>query len=115
MGYESLHQLVRRTEQIRRGKTAYLAPQCASGPAAFFSPEMSKGDRFEFILSGELEESDVGVFVLTPENLLSPWLHFEAGAIAKRSGKSAVMTYLISLSVLSENSAAHNPLWEFDL
>lgn len=50
----------------------------------------------------ELQESDTGIFVLTPENNRHPWPNFEAGAISKvgtTSGRtqSHVCTYLVDL------------------
>jgi hypothetical protein len=43
-----------------------------------------------------LEQSDLAIICLTPENLASPWLLFEAGAIAKHAS-SRVWTYLFGL------------------
>jgi hypothetical protein len=48
----------------------------------FVSGELEKGTTwFESIIK-ELRQSEAGVVCLTAENLESPWLHFEAGALA---------------------------------
>ncbi len=63
----------------------------------FLSTEdIEKGAKWNKVISGELEQSDAAIICLTPENLTSPWLLFEAGAVAKRED-SRVWTYLFGL------------------
>lgn len=60
----------------------------------FYSPDdIAKGENWSSRLSDELEQSDFGIVCLTPENILAPWIHFEAGALSKvaRSRVSAIM------------------------
>jgi hypothetical protein len=38
------------------------------------------GVRWEDVVSSELKETDFGILCLTPDNLQSTWLNFEAGA-----------------------------------
>lgn len=45
--------------------------------------DIDKGNRWSTDLANELEESTAGIVILTPDNLASPWLHFEAGALSK--------------------------------
>jgi TIR domain len=46
-----------------------------------------------------LKEARFGIVCITPENQLAPWLHFEAGTIAKQVDNSNyVCPYLISLT-----------------
>src|SRR5262249_8100438 len=45
-------------------------------------------------IAKQLQAAKLGIFCVTPENLDSPWLHFEAGAIANKLGFSRVCTYL---------------------
>jgi hypothetical protein len=59
--------------------------------------DISKGDHWATEISKKLEESDYGIICLTPENLNSTWLHFEAGAIAKKFGRSRLYTLLLGL------------------
>jgi len=63
----------------------------------FLSTEdIEKGAKWNQVISGALEKSDLAIICLTPENLKSPWLLFEAGAIAKHA-ESRVWTYLFGL------------------
>ncbi len=57
----------------------------------FSSPQIEKGARwFEEVLR-HLEAAQVGLICLTAENLTSPWLHFEAGALLKGLHKNPPM------------------------
>lgn len=54
----------------------------------FSKPWMSEldieaGDRWSGEVSGKLETASYGILCVTPDNLNSPWLLFEAGALAK--------------------------------
>jgi DNA-binding protein Fis len=49
-------------------------------------------------LGNQLEKTNIGIFCLTRENLKSPWLLFEAGAVGKALKESRVCTYLIGLT-----------------
>ena len=59
--------------------------------------DADKGIRWEQRIGVELEQTSCGIFCLTPENLDSRWLNFEAGAIAKTVEKTYVCTYLFDL------------------
>jgi hypothetical protein len=59
-------------------------PKVLQGVQAFVSAkDIDKGANWTVELTRELEDTDFGVICLTPENLSSPWLNYEAGAIAK--------------------------------
>src|SRR4029453_13374266 len=52
--------------------------------AIFVSDDVEKGVAgFESLLT-ELTESAVGIVCVTVESLASPWMHFEAGALARK-------------------------------
>lgn len=60
----------------------------------FYSPDdIAKGENWSSRLSDELEQSNFGIVCLTSENVLAPWIHFEAGALSKvaNSRVSAIM------------------------
>jgi hypothetical protein len=59
--------------------------------------DADKGIRWEQRIGVELNQTSCGVFCLTPENLDSRWLNFEAGAIARTVDKTFVCTYLFDL------------------
>ena len=44
------------------------------------------GEAWAAVIARELEETNFSVICLTPENIIKPWVLFEAGAIAKQSG-----------------------------
>jgi hypothetical protein len=59
--------------------------------------DLEKGTRWREGLAGELESSSVSIICLTPENLESPWIHFEAGALSKQQHSSYVCTLLFGI------------------
>jgi hypothetical protein len=48
-----------------------------------FSQELEKGARSIEEINSALEGTRFGIICLTPDNLQSPWIHYEAGALAK--------------------------------
>ena len=73
----------------------------------FVSEQLEKGVEWFSEILKELEQARAGILCLTPENLGSPWLHFEAGALTKQlaattsdpqqdgsSGAARIYTYL---------------------
>ena len=45
--------------------------------------DIPKGKRWALELAGQLAGANFGLVCLTPENLYSPWVNFEAGALSK--------------------------------
>lgn len=63
------------------------------------SEDIRAGDRWFIEISNKLENSQFGIICITPENLTSPWLLFEAGALAKTiTDEKLVCPYLIDLN-----------------
>jgi hypothetical protein len=60
-------------------------------------PDIPAGERWAIEIGQELETARFGIVVLTKDNLTSPWLLFEAGAIAKAFTNSAVVPYLVDV------------------
>jgi hypothetical protein len=58
-------------------------PQLADEKAIFVSDDIEKGVAWFDSIVRELQRSTVGIVCLTAENLESPWMHFEAGALAR--------------------------------
>lgn len=81
------------------GAVQWLLPEIFENDVQVnFSPEIKKGAFWSEELGRMLEESEAGIVCFTPENLQSPWIHYEAGLIAsrvaaarrkRRSGKDA--------------------------
>lgn len=59
--------------------------------------DIEKGARWHSEIAVHLNDSRVGISCLTPENLESPWLLFEAGAMSKQLQKPFVCTFLFDL------------------
>jgi hypothetical protein len=58
----------------------------------WMSPDIEKGANWPAELSSRLDTTYVGVVFLTQDNLASPWLHFEVGALAKtKIGRACVV------------------------
>jgi hypothetical protein len=55
------------------------------------------GERWGEGLRKELQDSQFGVVCLTAENLQAPWLHYEAGALAKTVEGPRVCPYLYKI------------------
>src|SRR6185503_988299 len=49
----------------------------------FYSREIEKGAKWSHEIDSALEGIRFGIVCLTPENLNSTWIHFEAGALSK--------------------------------
>jgi len=59
------------------------------------SESIDPGVRWNVEVANALEESNCGVLCLTPENLSSAWMLFEAGALSKAVTWSRVIPYLL--------------------
>lgn len=59
--------------------------------------DISAGDRWADTVAKELEASDFGITCITRENMSSPWIHFEAGALAKRMQEGRVIPLLLDI------------------
>ncbi len=61
------------------------------------SESIDKGTRWASSIANELEDTAVGIVVLTPDNLDSSWIYFESGALAKVVGDSKLAPLLCGL------------------
>ena len=73
------------------------------------SSDVEKGTRWGPDIARQLEASQVGIICLTPENLSSPWILFEAGALSKTLESTYVCPYLFDL----QPTAVGQPLGQF--
>lgn len=77
-------------------------PSIIQSVEVFYSPEdIQKGENWDSRLTKELEESKYGIVCLTKENVLAPWIHFEAGALANSldSHVSALMLDVVTSDI----------------
>lgn len=63
----------------------------------FYSPEIEKGAKWGSEVDDALEGTRFGIICLTPDNLASPWIHYEAGALAKTKD-ALIWTFLHGLT-----------------
>jgi hypothetical protein len=74
------------------------------------SEDIRVGARWQTEIAGVLSHTKVGILCLTPDNLDSRWLHFEAGALAKTIDNATfVCPYLVGL----EPASVPLPLGQF--
>ena len=71
--------------------------------------DISAGERWAQAIAGELESSNFGILCITPENLRSEWILFEAGALSKSMLDAKVIPLLFGL----ELSDLSGPLSQF--
>jgi len=64
----------------------------------YFTPDdIDKGINWAADIAGELQKSQIGLIILTPDNTQKPWINFEAGALSKNLDKAHVCTVLFNL------------------
>lgn len=73
------------------------------------SEDIDKGARWSTDIAKELEDSRYGIICVTRENILAPWVNFEAGALSKIIDKSHVTPFLFDL----KRSDVQGPLLQF--
>lgn len=65
----------------------------------YFSPsDIEKGSKWDSEITKNLNESTIGIICVTPNNMHSPWILFEAGALSNKLEKSRVCPLLFELS-----------------
>jgi hypothetical protein len=60
--------------------------------------DIAKGSDGLMEIANQLDGSETGIVFLTPENLASTWIAYEAGALAARIGKPCVSPFLFMLT-----------------
>jgi TIR domain len=62
------------------------------------SQDIRRGERGMDVIAGELLDRDFGIVVLTKDNMSSPWINFEAGALGKSLGIGKVAPVLLDVT-----------------
>lgn len=87
---------MQRSEAVAQAFRDWL-PSVLQNVRPYYTPDdIGKGSRWASEIRGELEGSDFGIIFLMPENLTSPWILFEAGALSKLE-KSKVAPLLLGV------------------
>jgi hypothetical protein len=68
-------------------------PDIIPAVVPFYSVKIEKGLNWNNELDAELKGTDYGIVFLTPDNLKSPWIHYEVGSLAKSPG-AMIWTFL---------------------
>jgi len=85
-------------------------PKVIQAAKPFYSPhDIGKGSRWNYDIAKELDSTSVGLICLTQDNLESPWIMFEAGALSKNVDNSKVCPILFNV----EPSQIIGPLTQF--
>jgi hypothetical protein len=59
------------------------------------SRDIESGARGMNVIAQELEQSEFGIVIVTPDNLEKPWINFEAGALSKAFADNAQVAPLL--------------------
>jgi hypothetical protein len=87
-----------RSKALARALTEWLPPVFYNDLNVWMSEEdIQAGGRWELELAKQLEGTNFGIVCLTPDNIRSEWLIFEAGALSKAIEKSRVVPYRLGL------------------
>lgn len=73
------------------------------------SEDIAPGERFAGVIATGLESATLGILLVTPDNQNSPWLLFEAGALAAKTATGSVIPVLLGLG----RADLHPPLSQF--
>lgn len=92
-----------RSRQIGEAFRHWL-PDVIQSVRPYFTPDdITKGQRWAAEIADKLQSSQFGLFCITNENLTSPWLLFEAGAVSKdtKTGKVCPLLFGVDSAQLS--------------
>ena len=70
---------------------------CVAADPWMSNDDLAAGTLWPYTLMTQLQSTHFGIICVDRANLNSPWLHFEAGALAKSLDNSAVLPYLKGL------------------
>jgi len=99
------------SRQIAKSLYDWLPTVLQSVQPFMSAEDIEKGARWLSEITTELETSHFGVICLTPDNLSSTWIHFEAGSLAKIVDRSNVVPILFNV----EPSHVQGPLTQFQM
>ena len=88
-----------RSRLIARELSAWLKDVFQGIETWMSEADIKAGARWADKLSEELQRSNFAVMCLTPENMGSPWMLFEAGAISRSVERGGVVPYCYQLGI----------------
>jgi len=97
---------------VAKAVSAWI-PCVLQGISTFVSDDdIEAGTRWRAELDKKLLDSNFGIICITPENLQSQWIYYEAGALGKAFGESRVVPFLFGVS---PSDIIKNPLNDFQV
>src|SRR5437870_3763257 len=73
-------------------------PSVIQAVKPYYSPDdIAKGARWGIEIANELQVSQIGLLIITPDTVEAPWIMFEAGALSKNIGKAKVAPVVFGL------------------
>ncbi|MFI5650432.1 toll/interleukin-1 receptor domain-containing protein [Streptomyces anulatus] len=63
------------------------------------SQDISKGERGLAKIASQLQECSFGIVCVTRDNQAAPWINFEAGALSRELGESALIPFLLDMPI----------------
>ena len=93
------------SQQVATAMDSWLPTIFGEGSTFYSEKSIEKGTRWFEVVNRELNRATAGVVCVTLENVQAPWIHFEAGALAKAVDQK-LFTYLYGL----EPSDLNGPL-----
>lgn len=100
----------RRSKAVAEAWHAFLPDVLQVVKTFLSSADLEAGVRWTADLADALGDMDHGIIIVTPENREEPWIHFEAGALSKKPGKSKVVPFLYDV----DGSQIHASLAQFN-
>lgn len=98
-----------RSRQLARELKWWL-PRAVSPIKPWMSDsDIKKGDRWSEQIGHQLSDHRIGIICVTPENMASEWLLFEAGALSKTFGEGRVCPVLLGI----QPAELEGPLTQF--
>lgn len=88
---DASHRLALALRDLIRGTVPAAEPWVSS-------EDIEPGSRWSRVLAAQLEASSFGLVCVVPANLEAPWIHFEAGAIAKSVSEGRLIPVLCGVS-----------------
>ncbi len=79
-------------------------------PPFVSSEDIVSGKRWSFEIKEHLDTSNYGIICLTPQNINSPWVNFEAGCISTAFNASKLTSILVGVTT---TDIAKSPLSQF--
>jgi hypothetical protein len=86
-------------------------PSVLPGTQPWISDEdIAKGKKWFTELTGQLSKTNTSITFITPENVRSPWIYFEVGAIAAKLEGGVICPYLVGVE---QSQVKDTPLGQF--